>query len=219
MTGRESFPGSDDESPMAARFRGFLPVVIDVETGGFDAQNNALLEIAAVILGMDDDGQLVITETLAHNVEPHPDTSCEPAALEFTGIDPDDPSRAALSETDALHEIFQLVRRSIKANDCNRAIMVAHNAHFDLGFINAAVARSDIKRNPFHPFSCFDTATLGGLAYGQTVLAKACMAAEIPFNNARAHSALYDAKRTALLFCNIVNRWRILGGWQAPAPD
>ncbi len=51
------------------RFRGFLPIVIDVETGGFDAENNALLEVAAVILGMDDDGQLVITESLARNVE------------------------------------------------------------------------------------------------------------------------------------------------------
>ncbi len=219
MTRPESILRSSEDSPMANRFRGYLPVVIDVETGGFDAQNNALLEVAAVILGMDSEGQLVIAETLAHNIEAHPDTHCEQAALEFTGIDPDDPSRGALPEIEALQGIFQLVRRSIRANDCNRAIMVAHNAHFDLGFINAAVARSEIKRNPFHPFSCFDTATLGGLAYGQTVLAKACVAAEIPFNNARAHSALYDAKRTALLFCNIVNRWQALGGWQPPELD
>ncbi|HAV68246.1 MAG TPA: ribonuclease T, partial [Alcanivorax sp.] len=38
---------------LALRFRGFLPVVVDVETGGFDARNDALLEIAAVLLDMD----------------------------------------------------------------------------------------------------------------------------------------------------------------------
>ncbi len=219
MTNQESFLISDDDAFMATRFRGFLPVVIDVETGGFDADNNALLEVAAVMLTMDDSGQLVIAETISHNVEAHPETSCEQSALEFTGIDPDDPARDALHEKDALHEIFQLVRRQVKASGCNRAVMVAHNAHFDLGFINAAVARSDIKRNPFHPFSCFDTATLAGLAFGQTVLAKACQAAAIPFNNDKAHSAEYDAKRTALLFCHIVNKWQNLGGWHEPSVD
>ena len=219
MTKIENFLSEDSEPLLANRFRGFLPVIIDVETGGFDAQNNALLEIAAVIPAMNEDGQLVIAETLAHNVIPHPDTTCEHAALEFTGIDPDDPTREALPEKDALQAIFQLVRHHIRANDCNRAVVVAHNAHFDLGFINAAVTRSDVKRNPFHPFSCFDTATLAGLAFGQTVLAKACQAADIPFNNNKAHNAVYDAKRTALLFCNIVNRWQELGGWEPPEPD
>ena len=216
MSNQQHFLPDDSDAQMAERFRGFLPVVIDVETGGFDAQNNALLEIAAVTLAMNDEGQIIIADSLVHNVKPHPDTHCEQAALEFNGIDPDDPGREARRESDVLHDIFQLVRRSIKDNNCNRAVMVAHNAHFDLGFVNAAVMRNDIKRNPFHPFSCFDTATLGGLAFGQTVLAKACKAAGIPFNNAKAHSALYDAKRTALLFCNIVNRWQALGGWQAP---
>ncbi len=201
---------------LAERFRGFLPVVIDVETGGFDAQNNSLLEIAAVALAMDECGNLFITDSLAHNVAPHPQTTSEQAALEFTGIDLDDPTRMALHEKDALQSIFQMVRRNVRTHACSRAVIVAHNAHFDLSFINAAVARNDVKRNPFHPFSCFDTATLGGLAFGQTVLAKACQAAGISFDNNEAHSADYDAKRTAELFCTIVNRWRELGGW-APA--
>ncbi len=91
--------------------------------------------------------------------------------------------------------------------------MVAHNAHFDLSFVNAAADRNQIKRNPFHPFSCFDTSTLAGLAYGQTVLARACQAADIEFNNQDAHSALYDTTKTAELFCSIVNKWKDLGGW------
>jgi len=202
---------------IAERFRGFLPVVIDVETGGFESDKHALLEIAAVSLVMDGSGLLVRDRTIARNVIPHADTICDDAALEFTGINPDDPDREAMSEKDALRDIFQEVRHNISEHHCTRAVIVAHNAHFDLGFVNAAVNRSQIKRNPFHPFSCFDTATLAGLAYGQTVLARACQSAGIPFNNKEAHSAAYDAERTAELFCTIVNRWRELGGWKAPS--
>ena len=200
---------------IAERFRGFLPVVIDVETGGFESDKHALLEIAAVSLVMDGSGLLVRDRTIARNVIPHPDTICDDAALEFTGIDPEDPAREAVSEKDALRDVFQEIRHNISEHHCTRAVIVAHNAHFDLGFVNAAVNRSQIKRNSFHPFSCFDTATLAGLAYGQTVLAKACKTAGIAFSNKEAHSAAYDAERTAELFCTIVNRWRELGGWKS----
>ncbi len=199
---------------ISERFRGFLPIVIDVETGGFEADKHALLEVAAVSLRMDEMGMLVRDKTIAHNIIPHPDTTCEEAALEFTGINPDDPDRIALNEKEALQDIFRDIRQNIGEQNCTRAVIVAHNAHFDLGFINAAVKRSQIKRSPFHPFSCFDTATLAGLAYGQTVLAKACQSAGIAFDNKEAHSAAYDAERTAELFCTIVNRWRDLGGWK-----
>lgn len=213
MTAESFSEHMDRFSSLATRFRGFLPVVIDVETGGFNAREHALLEIAAVILEMDGDGAMRPVETVAANVEPHPDTRTEQASLEFTGIDPYDPHRGAVSEKHALTEVFQKVRQAVRDNNCNRAVLVAHNAHFDLGFINAAVERANIKRNPFHPFSCFDTATLAALAYGQTVLAKACAVAGIPFDNQSAHSAAYDAERTAELFCGIVNRWQELGGW------
>ena len=198
---------------MAKRFRGFLPVVIDVETGGFDCQKNALLEVAAVILEMDSQGMLQIKESLSKNIDPFPGATIEDSALEFTGIDIYDPERMPEEEGQALREMFQPIRREGSITGCTRAIMVAHNAHFDLGFVNAAVNRTNIKRNPFHPFSCFDTSSLAGLAFGQTVLAKACEAAQIDFNNRDAHSALYDTIKTAELFCTIVNRWKELGGW------
>ena len=198
---------------MAKRFRGFLPVVIDVETGGFDCQKNALLEVAAVILEMNSQGKLQIKESLSKNIDPFPGATIEDSALEFTGIDLYDPERMPEEEGQALREIFQPIRREVSITGCTRAIMVAHNAHFDLGFVNAAVNRTNIKRNPFHPFSCFDTSGLAGLAFGQTVLAKACEAAQIEFNNRDAHSALYDTIKTAELFCTIVNRWKELGGW------
>ena len=128
--------------------------------------------------------------------------------MEFTGIDPSDPERGAISEHQALDTLFKPIRKALKASGCKRAILVGHNAAFDLNFINAAVHRCQQKRNPFHPFSCFDTATLAGLAYGQTVLARACVAAGIDFDQNEAHSALYDAQVTAELFCGIVNRWQ-----------
>lgn len=207
------YVGNNSKPPMAYRFRGFLPVVVDVETGGFNAATDALLEIAATPILMDDDGQVYPDQTHFFRVEPFAGANIEQAALDFTGIKLDHPLRMAVSETHALTEIFKHIRKAVKSAGCKRAVLVGHNAFFDLGFVNAAVARTDIKRNPFHPFSCFDTATLAGLAYGQTVLAKACSAADIDFDGREAHSARYDTEKTAELFCAIVNRWRDMGGW------
>ncbi|MGH8233199.1 MAG: ribonuclease T [Rhodanobacteraceae bacterium] len=193
---------------LSTRFRGFLPVVVDVETGGFDAQHDALLEIAAVVVSMDGHGVLTPEPVVSTHVEAFPGANIDPKSLEVNGIDPDQPLRGAIPERAALDLIFKRVRVAIKASDCQRAILVGHNAAFDLGFLNAAVRRTGHKRNPFHPFSCFDTATLGGLAYGQTVLSRAVQAAGFEWNADEAHSAVYDAERTAAMFCTIVNRWR-----------
>ncbi|TAL91075.1 MAG: ribonuclease T [Rhodanobacter sp.] len=195
---------------MAERFRGYLPVVVDVETGGFDAEHDALLEIAAVPLRMDEAGFLSLRPAVSTHVEPFPGANLDPRSLEITGIDPDNPLRGAVPEHQALDHIFGVVREAVREAGCQRAILVGHNAAFDLGFLNQAVRRCGHKRNPFHPFSCFDTVSLGGLAYGQTVLSKAVLAAGLSFNSSEAHSAVYDADRTADLFCVVVNRWRQL---------
>lgn len=203
----------DPDSPMAQRFRGFLPVIVDVETGGFNAQTDALLEIAAVTIRMDQEGYLHRHETFSFHVEPFEGANIEQAALDFTGIDLDCPERMAEPELMVMTDLLSAVRRAVKENGCTRAVIVGHNAHFDLNFVNAVIDRCNIKRSPFHPFSVFDTATLAGLAFGQTVLAKTCQVAGIEFSNSAAHSAAYDAEKTAELFCVIVNRWKELGGW------
>lgn len=200
-------------SLFAQRFRGFMPVIVDVETGGFNARTDALLEIAAVTLNMDDEGRLSPDTTVAFHLDPFEGANIEQSALDFTGIDLNSETRESMPEELALPEVFAAVRRKVKEFGCTRAVMVAHNAHFDLGFVNAAADRCQIKRNPFHPFSCFDTATLSGLAFGHTVLARACQIANIEFSNREAHSAAYDAEKTAELFCLIVNKWQSLGGW------
>ncbi|TVS12248.1 MAG: ribonuclease T [Wenzhouxiangella sp.] len=196
--------------PIAQRFRGFLPVVVDVETGGFNAASDALLELAACVIQMDDEGWLHPGEVQMRHIEPFAGANIEEAALEFNGIRPDHPLRPAVDEATALRSLLQPIRQELRDTGCKRAVLVGHNAHFDLGFLNAVIARVGYKRNPFHPFSCFDTATLGGLAYGQTVLARAVTAAGLEWDKNRAHSAAYDTERTATLFCTIVNRWRHL---------
>jgi ribonuclease T len=147
--------------PISDRFRGFLPVVLDVETSGFNPNNNAILEIAICIIRMDDFGRLFIGESIDANIEPFEGAVIDPRSLEFTGIDLDDPEREPMVEKEALRRVF---------------------------------------------------ATLGGLAFGQTVLSRAVQAAGLEWNEAEAHSAVYDTRKTAELFCAVVNQWKIATG-------
>ena len=199
---------ASERTRMAMRFRGFLPVVVDVEAGGFNPETDALLEIAAVLLDFGADGTLQPVSTHAQHVLPFAGAHLDPKALEFNGIlDPWHPFRAAVEEGEALRALFGVIRRAVRASGCTRAILVGHNPGLDLGCINAAARRAGVKHNPFHPFSTFDTATLAGLAYGQTVLARAVRSAGLAWDESQAHSAIYDAEITAALFCDIVNRW------------
>ncbi len=201
-------------SPMAARFRGYLPVVIDLETGGFNPNEHAVLELAAVLL--DYDGEYMSPGRILHyHVEPAAGTQIDPAAIKFNGIDPYHPLRGAQPERDVLSALFREIRHSVSRENCSRAVVVAHNAAFDHQFLMAAAARQNLKRNPFHPFSSIDTASLSALAFGHNVLSRACALAGIEFDSRQAHTAVYDAERTATLFCEVVNRWQAFGGWPA----
>jgi ribonuclease T len=198
----------DNRQLMSRRFRGFLPVVVDVETGGFNEKKDALLEIGALTLTIDEQGHVEINQTFACHVEPFANANLEPKSLEINGIDPYHPFRMAKPEDEAIREFFKFVSTDMKQSGCKRAIMIGHNTMMDLNFINAAADRNRISRNPFHPFSTFDTVSLAGLAYGQTVLSRAVEAAGLEWHSEKAHSALYDATKTAELFCKIVNQWR-----------
>lgn len=191
---------------MSTRFRGFYPVIIDIETAGFDYKKNAVLEIAAVTVTYDAQNQLIPDKTYAYHVIPFASATFDADALKFNGIDPYHPFRFAKSESDVLQDLFKQVKEQQKIHRCSRAVMVAHNPIFDMGFFQAMITRCEIKKNPFHAFTTFDTATLAAAAYGQTVLAKAMEKAEIEFNAKEAHSAIYDAEKTAELFCKIINR-------------
>ena len=191
---------------LKGRFRKFLPVIIDVETGGFNPATDALLEIAAVCIGMDEQGVIYPDITHHYHIQPFSGANIEKSALEFTGIDPYHPFRFSVTEQKGLQELFNVIRAQVKIHECQRAILVGHNAHFDLSFVYAASTRAKIKRNPFHPFSVLDTVSLSALALGETVLARALKAANLEYNPKEAHSALYDAQRTAALFCHIINQ-------------
>jgi len=198
---------------LSKRFRGFYPVVIDVETGGFNPSQDALLDIGVVFLTIDSHGLLVKDRVLSLPVIPEPGLLLHPASLSVNKINPHDPNRICFKESQVIETLFNEVRLAMKDHDCSRAVLVGHNAFFDHQFIFAAAARQNAKRNPLHSFSCLDTVTLGALGCGHTVLVKACEIAGISFNNELAHNALYDAQKTAELFCYIVNRWQNLGGW------
>lgn len=208
-----------DANPISERFRSFLPVVVDVETGGFNPFTDALLEIAAVMVTLDDDGHFSRGETTRFHVAPFENANIEAASLEVNRIDPHHPLRPAIPERDALQRVFRDVRAALRETQCTRAILVGHNAHFDLSFLNEAVKRTGIKRNPFHPFSVFDTATISGVALGQTVLARAVKAAGLPWDPDAAHSAAYDAELTADLFCHILNQFRPIYENGQPVPN
>ncbi|MFO7582552.1 ribonuclease T [Guyparkeria sp.] len=197
---------TEQETPnIARRFRGFVPVVVDVETGGLDPQGHALLELAAVLLEVDEHGRLYPAEEVAVSVHPSALTVVDPVSIKIHGIDPSDPEREAMEERAALDAFFRPIRRQVKALNARRAILVGHNAPFDLSVVKAACERTGYKRNPFHPFSTLDTVTAAAVAVGETVLAKAVTAAGFDWDNSRAHGALYDAQKTAELFCHIIN--------------
>ncbi len=187
------------------RFDGYLPVVIDLETTGVNALQNGLLEIAAISVVLNEDQQYQVDDNFFCHVLPFEGAKLDPKAMAITKIDPYHPFRFAVDEKKALTKLFDFTSALVKKHQCRRAVLVGHNAHFDLGFITAAMKRCAIKSSPFHAFTCFDTATLSGLVYGKTILAKALKEAGIDFDSDKAHSALYDAEKTAELFCKILN--------------
>lgn len=200
---------TEKQPVIGQRFRGFLPVVVDVETAGFNADTDALLEIACIPIIYNDEGLFVPGEAHHAHINPFEGANLDRRSLDFIGIDPFNPMRVAMAEDEktALKRMFKAVNEVRKQQECTHAVLVGHNAHFDLGFVKAAIARTGTKnQNPFHSFSVFDTVTLSAVMFGQTVLAKSCIQAGIEFDGKEAHSALYDTQKTAELFCSILNK-------------
>lgn len=197
---------SNIDKIMAKRFRGFYPIVIDVETGGLNPSSDALLEIAVLPIEMQANGNL-ISGTLKHyHIIPFEGSNISKESLEINQIDPTHPFRFAVPELTALQDIFDFVENIRKQANCSRCVLVGHNSWFDLHFLNAAIKRCNLK-SPFHAFTSFDTATLSAIFYGQTALAQATRRAKINFDPKEHHSAIYDAQKTAELFCKIANSW------------
>ena len=190
------------------RFRKYLPVVVDLETGGFDPKTNAILEIAATLIVKNEGTQLLdVGKTYRYHIEPYEGLVVEQESLDFTKINLNHPLRNAIAEKDALDELFKIINTERTSNGCSRAILIGHNAHFDHSFLTEAVSRNNIKKSPFHPFSVLDTVTLGALHTKQTVLARICDVLNIDYDSKEAHSAAYDSDITAKVFCKIVNEF------------
>jgi len=186
------------------RFRKFLPVIVDLETGGFDSKKNAILEIAIQLID-EENSRLVLGDSYRYHIKPFDGLKVDKEALEFLRLDLNHPLRSAVEEEYALKESFKIINKHKSKYECSRAILVGHNAFFDHSFLSEACNRNNIKKSPFHPFSLIDTVSLGVLATQQTVLARVCKELDISYINEEAHSAAYDAEVTAQVFCKIIN--------------
>ena len=197
-----------DKKKIVKRFSGFLPVVVDCETGGVDdPDQEALLEVAACPLEYDAEGLLCKGPLWHYHVQPFEGAVISEHALAVTQIKPDHPFRFAVTESIMAQQLTEKVNQMVKAHQCRKAVMVGHNAQFDLNYLKAAFKRSDmVKAFPFHDFVTFDTATISALWLRETVLARALHKAGIDFDTQEAHSALYDCERTATLVCQILNQ-------------
>ncbi len=80
------------------RFVVFLPVVVDVETAGFNAQTDALLEIAAIPIIYNEEGQFVPGQAYHAHINPFEGANLDRRSLDFIGIDPSNPMRMAMAE-------------------------------------------------------------------------------------------------------------------------
>ena len=190
------------------RFRKFLPVVVDLETGGFDAEENPILEIAIQLVDWESN-QLVLGDSYRHHVDPFEGLTLNQESLDFLKLDLSHPLRVSVDEKTAITDLFKIINKHKSKYECSRAILVGHNAFFDHSFLLAACKRNNIKKSPFHPFSLIDTVSLGVLATKQTVLARVCKELQVEYDNDEAHSAAYDAKVTAEVFCSIVNSFDV----------
>lgn len=188
------------------RFAGYLPVVVDCETGGVNAQTDALLEVACCCIAFKEN-RLVQAEKLHYHVNPFSGGIITTEALEINQIRPHHPFRFALKESECLADMSLKIKQYCQKYHCRRAILVGHNAHFDLGFLLAAYKRCDMMSSfPFHHFSVLDTVTLSAFFLKETVLARAVRRAGLKFDVDQAHSAIYDVDRTAALFCHLENK-------------
>jgi ribonuclease T len=191
---------------MRERFGGLLPVVIDIETSGLLASKHALLELAAVFLGQDAQGHFYQKELYAEHIDAFEGAEFDPEAMAITGIDPTYPLRFAIPEKELLQGLFAKITTHLKETGCRKAVLVGHNAWFDLGFIRAAAEREKITVMPLHAFTTIDTASLAAVTLGETVLARAVKAAGIKFEVEKAHSAIYDVEKTAELFFHMLKK-------------
>ena len=186
------------------RFGGLLPIVVDMETSGINPDSNAILELASIVLYLNDKLDLQCGNFFSCHVRPFPSSKIDPSSMYINTIEIENPFRLALSEEEAINRLFRFVYMNLRNFGCRKAVLVGHNANFDLAFLESARKRYKID-SPFHTFTVIDTATIGAVFYGKTVLANVVNASNMRFNPKLAHSAIYDAKITTDLFCSVTN--------------
>ncbi|MEY2967242.1 MAG: PolC-type polymerase [Actinomycetota bacterium] len=180
---------TDDELPASA-LSDVTFAVVDVETTGFDPDNERILQVAAVVV----DGQGNLVESFDTVVRPENPEEYRHGAEHIHGISEDDvahgmPLRQALEKVWGMSE---------------GRLFTAHNARFDIGFLHAESARVGIEKRVDR---YVDTLELARMADRERTrkhtLSALCDHYGIEIG--RAHEALADATATARLLFRLLD--------------
>jgi len=164
-----------------ARLRDLCFVVFDTETTGLSPETDAVVQLGAVRII---NGRVVEGETL--NTYVNPGRSIPPAATRIHQVTDADVADAP---------DFIVVGRRFHAFT-RRAVLVAHNAPFDIAFLRRSEMRMGVEwDNPI-----LDTVLLSAIVFGVTEqhsLDALCERLDIPMPPDMRHTALGDARATA----------------------
>lgn len=155
-------------------------VVFDVETTGLSAVYDTIIELAAVkVRG----GEL--KETFERFANPHHPLSS--TTTELTGIT-DDMVKDAPEVAEVMRDFVEFI---------GDAVLVAHNASFDMGFFYEACKKANIKVNPY---PVIDTLELARFLYPELRNHRLnTLAKKFDIELTQHHRAIYDTEATAHL--------------------
>ncbi|WP_019242271.1 MULTISPECIES: PolC-type DNA polymerase III [Bacillus] len=160
-------------------------VVFDVETTGLSAVYDTIIELAAVKVR---NGEII--DTFESFANPHHPLSA--TTIDLTGIT-DDMVRNA-------PEVSEVLKRFKDWTE--DAILVAHNASFDMGFLNVGYKKIGFEKasNPV-----IDTLELGRFLYPQLKNHRLnTLAKKFDINLTQHHRAIYDAEATGHLLIKML---------------
>lgn len=175
-------------------------LVFDTETGGLDAQIHSILSLGAVVW---DDGQLM--DTFEELIE-EPDLVAEPGALEINRINLEQHRLHSVPPVEVMARFTSFLGRNFDRSNGDRISLVGHNVGFDVSFLRRLCRLAGVAYDDLFSHRVLDTAGItrflilaGKLPLTGAGSTEAFEYFKIPIQTEKRHSALEDAKATAVL--------------------